>query len=45
MNIFSEIKTNLGLFNLKKFLSINLYFIGLDYKASKIFLKNIKILI
>lgn len=45
MNIFSEIKTNLGLFNLKNPLNINIYFLGVDYKISKLYLKNIKILI
>lgn len=45
MNIFSELKTNLGLFNLKKHLNINIFFLGLDYKASRVLLKNIKILI
>ena len=44
INIFSEIKTNLGLFNLKKFLNINIFFVGLDYQGSKIYLNNIKII-
>lgn len=44
MNIFSEIKTNLGLFNLKKFLNINIYYLGLDFNSSKIHLNNIKII-
>ena len=44
MNIFSEIKTNLGLFNLKKSLNINIYFTGIDFQKSNIYLNNIKIL-
>jgi len=42
MNIFSELKTNLGLFNLKKPLNIHLYFLGVDNTSSLIFLNNFK---
>jgi hypothetical protein len=42
MNIFSELKTNLGLFNLKKPLNIHLYFSGVDFNSSNIFLNNLK---
>lgn len=43
MNFFSEIKTNLGLFNLKSALIINIYILGTDINKSNIFLKNLKI--
>jgi hypothetical protein len=43
MNFFSEIKTNLGLFNLKSSLIVNIYILGLDFNKSKILIKNFKI--
>jgi len=44
LNIYSELKTNLGLFNIKKFLNIKIFFSGCDYKVSKILLFNLKYL-
>ena len=44
LNIYSELKTNLGLFNIKRPLNIKLFFSGCDYKASKILLNNLKFL-
>jgi len=42
LNIYSELKTNLGLFNIRRPLNIRLFFSGCDYKASKILLNNLK---
>jgi hypothetical protein len=42
MNIFSELKTNLGLFKLNKPLNIHIYFLGVDYLSTKIYLNNYK---
>lgn len=42
LNIYSELKTNLGLFNIKRNFNINLYFIGSNIKYNSIFLKNMK---
>jgi hypothetical protein len=41
-NIYSELKTNLGLFNIKKNFSINLYFFGNKLINNKLLMKNIK---
>jgi hypothetical protein len=41
-NIYSELKTNLGLFNIKKSFSINLYFFGDKLINNKLLMKNIK---
>lgn len=41
-NIYSELKTNLGLFNIKRNFNINLYFTGSNIKYNSIFLKNMK---
>lgn len=41
-NIYSELKTNLGLFNIKRNFNINLYFIGSNIRYNNILLKNIK---
>jgi hypothetical protein len=43
VNIFSEIKTNLGLFNLKDALSLRLFINGGDATSGIILLKNLKI--
>lgn len=43
MNFFSEIKNNLGLFNLKSALILNIYILGADFKKSNLFLKNLKV--
>jgi hypothetical protein len=42
MNIFSELKTNLGLFNLKKPLNIHIYFSGIDSLSTEIYFFNYK---
>lgn len=42
LNIYSELKTNLGLFNIKRNFNINLYFIGSNINYNSIFLKNMK---
>ena len=42
LNIYSELKTNLGLFNIKRNFNISLYFIGSNIKYNNILLKNIK---
>jgi len=42
LSIFSEKKSNLGLFNLKKYLNIHLFFNGVDIKTMKIVIKNLK---
>lgn len=41
-NIYSELKTNLGLFNIKKDFRINLYFLGTRLLDNKLLMKNIK---
>lgn len=41
-NIYSELKTNLGLFNIKKNFRINLYFIGTNFSNNKLLMRNIK---
>lgn len=41
--IFSEMKTNLGLFNLKNLLNINIYLLGCNKLYNKIFIINLKI--
>lgn len=43
MNAFSEIKNNLGLFNLKTNININLYLLGLNNKWNNIFINILKI--
>lgn len=44
INIFSEIKTNLGLFNLKTALNFNIYILGGDYHTTTtLLLKNFKL--
>jgi hypothetical protein len=43
LTIFSEKKTNMGLYNLEDSLNLHMYFSGGDIKISKIFLKNLKI--
>jgi len=43
LTLFSEKKTNIGLFNLENFLNLHLYFSGGDINTSKILLKNFKI--
>jgi predicted DNA-binding transcriptional regulator len=41
-NIYSELKTNLGLFNVKNFFNINLFFLGCKSKYNLLLLKNLK---
>jgi len=43
LTVFTEKKTNLGLFNLKRFLNLHLYFKGGDISSSNLILKNFKI--
>lgn len=43
INIYSELKTNMGLFNIKVPLNVNLYLSGCDYNSSKLFLNILKI--
>lgn len=43
LTIFSEKKTNMGLFNLEDSLNLHIYFSGGDIKSSKLILKNMKI--
>lgn len=43
LTIFSEKKTNMGLFNLEDSLNLHLYFSGGDISSSKLLLKNYKI--
>jgi hypothetical protein len=46
VNIFSEIKTNLGLFNLKKSLNFTIYVLGVnknEIKNVKLLLNNLKL--
>ena len=43
LTLFSEKKTNMGLFNLENFLNLHLYFSGGDINSSKILLKNLKL--
>lgn len=43
LNIFSEKKTNLGLFSLKNNLDLKLFCTGYDLIASKILLRNMKL--
>ena len=42
LNIYSELKTNMALFNIKKPLNIKIYFNGCNYKASLSLLNNLK---
>jgi hypothetical protein len=42
LNIYSELKTNLGLFNVKKPLNLKLLFSGLNLEENKILLNIIK---
>jgi len=43
MNLFSEIKTNLGLFNLKSNLNINIFLLGIDNNETILLLNCLKI--
>jgi hypothetical protein len=43
LTIFSEKKTNMGLFNLENSLNLHLYFSGGDINSSKLIMKNCKI--
>lgn len=43
LNVFSEKKTNLGLFYLKNNLDIKLFFHGINGDSCKVLLKNIKL--
>jgi hypothetical protein len=43
LTIFSEKKTNMGLFNLEDSLNLHLYFSGGDVNSSKLILNNSKI--
>jgi hypothetical protein len=43
LHIFSDKKTNLGLFNLYNPLSLHIFFKGGNINSSKIILKNLKI--
>jgi hypothetical protein len=43
LTIFSEKKTNMGLFNLEDSLNLHIYFSGGDINSSKLILRNIKI--
>jgi hypothetical protein len=43
LTVFSDKKTNLGLFNLKNSLSLRLFINGGDVSSSKLLLKNLKI--
>jgi hypothetical protein len=43
LTLFSEKKTNMGLFNLENFLNLHLYFSGGDINSSKILLRNLKL--
>jgi hypothetical protein len=43
VNIFAEKKTNLGLFAIKQYFNIKLFFIGIDSSLVNILLKNLKI--
>ena len=41
-NIYSELKTNLGLFNINNFFRINLFFMGSKSKYNLLLLNNLK---
>ncbi len=41
-NIYSELKTNMALFNIKKPLNIKIYFNGCNYKNNYFFIKTLK---
>jgi hypothetical protein len=41
-NVYSELKTNLGLFNIRSQLNMNLYFTGVDIKSSELFVKILR---
>lgn len=41
INIYSDLKTNLGLFNIKAPLNINLYLLGVDNISKVIYIKNL----
>jgi hypothetical protein len=43
LTMYSEKKTNMGLFNLEESLNLHLYFSGGDINNSKLILKNCKI--
>ena len=43
LTIFSEKKTNMGLFNLEDSLNLHIYFSGGDINSSKLILRNMKI--
>jgi hypothetical protein len=43
MNVFSEMKTNVGLFNLKKALNLHIYCLGINTENTMIFLNTLKI--
>lgn len=43
LTIFSEKKTNMGLFNLENSLNLHLYFSGGNINSSKLLLKNFKL--
>ena len=43
MSIFNEIKTNVGLFNLKHNLNFKLFFTGIDFKSSNFLINSFKI--
>jgi len=43
MSIFNEIKTNVGLFNLKHNLNFKLFFTGIDFKSSIFLINSLKI--
>lgn len=43
MNIFSEKKTNLGLFNLKDNFNLKFFFVGLDFISVKLYFNNMKL--
>jgi hypothetical protein len=42
LNIYSELKTNMALFNIKKPLNIKIYFSGKNYKKNILLIKNLK---
>jgi hypothetical protein len=42
LNIYSELKTNMALFNIKKPLNIKIYFSGKNFKKNILLIKNLK---
>jgi hypothetical protein len=44
LNVYSELKTNLGLFNIKRPLNIKLYLNGGDWTNGKLLLNNYRYL-